>query len=531
MKLRMLLSFLLIITLQACVPVKDKIYQGKEQPAFETPEWFKSAIFYEIFVRSFKDSNGDGIGDFKGLTSKLDYLNSKSKKSLGISAIWLMPINPSPSYHGYDVTDYKQINPQYGSMADFEIFLKEAHKRGIKVIMDLVINHSSSQHPWFEAAASSPTSPYREFYSWKKSMPEGWGTPWGGGNSSSVWNQRNGQYYYAAFWRGMPDLNHNSAGVRKEVKDMMSFWLKKGVDGFRLDAVRYFIETGGGNGQRDTAETHLLLQEYASFVKKENPNAVLVGEAWSPVASVAKYYGKNNELDSAFNFDLSKGIMRTVRKKDSSYLISVFAKMRKYYPACYNDATFLKNHDMSRIANSLIHKEKNMRMVASILFTLPGTPFLYYGEEIGMKGSKPDPDIRRPMQWSARANAGFTTGSPWRVATDGYQKLNVALQMRNKRSIWSHYQRLIKFRKSIKGIASSVYSDSKIVSNQSKNLVSYQLKTKDSRYLVFHNLADKKVSLNIKNIKMGKLWPRVGITKIYKSIKLPAMSSALFEMK
>src|SRR5512143_3600363 len=243
-------------------------------------DWADGGVFYEIFVRSFQDSDGNGTGDFRGLTSRLDYLNDgnpSTRNDLGVDAVWLMPIYPSPSYHGYDVTDYEHVNPDYGSEADFDSLLAGAHRRGIRVILDLVLNHSSAEHPWFQAASSDTTSRYRDWYIWSRTDP-GWGQPWNPAGKS--WHPGLGGYYYGIFWGGMPDLNFRNVEVRAEMERVAAYWLRRGVDGFRLDATRHLVEDGPGAGQNDTPGTHAFLREFSAAVRRVKPDAILVGENW-----------------------------------------------------------------------------------------------------------------------------------------------------------------------------------------------------------------------------------------------------------
>jgi alpha-amylase len=269
--------------------------------------WWDDAVFYEIFVRSFYDSNGDGIGDFNGLTEKLDYLNDgdpNTTDDLGISALWLMPIHPSPSTHGYDVTDYYAVNPQYGTMDDFRRLVLEAHHRGMRVIIDLVLNHTSSQHPWF-IQSQDPDSPYRNWYVWKKNDP-GFRGPW----NQQVWYPLNGEYFYSFFWQGMPDLNYTNSEVTTEMENVARFWLEDvGIDGFRLDAIGSLIEYGTQTIQ--TAATHNWLARFYRFYKAINPEAMTVGELWYPDDVVISYV-KNEEVDLAFEFDLAAAMIASV---------------------------------------------------------------------------------------------------------------------------------------------------------------------------------------------------------------------------
>jgi len=276
------LALVALVALAACgggAPAPSLVPAARA--AALSAEWWNGAVVYEVFVRSFRDSDGDGKGDLAGLISKLDYLNDgdpATATDLGIDAIWLMPIHPSPSYHGYDVTDYDGVNPDYGSSATMDTLIAECHKRGIKVILDFVPNHTSIQHPWFVDSATSVTSSHRDWYVWTPTNP-GWTQPWGTG---PTWYQVSGSgpWYYVVFWSGMPDLNWRNAAVRAEMDGIAGHWLTRGVDGFRLDAVRYLIEEGPGL-QQDRPETHTCLGNWTAGVLAANPHAMVVGESWA----------------------------------------------------------------------------------------------------------------------------------------------------------------------------------------------------------------------------------------------------------
>lgn len=415
-------------------------------------EWARGATFYEVFVRSFADSDGDGIGDLRGLTARLDYLNDgdpATTTDLGVEALWLMPIFASPSYHGYDTTDYRAINPDYGTLEDFQAFIAAAHARGIRVVVDLVINHTGADHPWFVESASSPASPKRDWYVWRADDP-GWMQPWGGG---PTWHEKNGTFFYGIFWSGMPDLNFANPAVRSEVESIADYWLERGVDGFRLDAARHIVADGPGDLQNDTPETHAFWREFAAHVRSVDPKALLVGENWTTNEKIAPYYGSTvavaggDELPMSFDFPLGSAILESVQMHDGSPVAETLAGVARLYPAWVLDGTFITNHDMPRVATQLNGTTAALRSAAAILLTLPGTPFVYYGEEVGLVGNKPDPDIRTPMPWNdSEAGGGFTTGTPWRPFARGRATANVAAQAGDPASLLSLYRRLIHLR-------------------------------------------------------------------------------------
>ncbi|MCK4408633.1 MAG: hypothetical protein KAW67_01020, partial [Candidatus Eisenbacteria sp.] len=343
--------------------------------------WWNDSVFYEVLVRSFYDSDGDGIGDLQGLTSKLDYLNDGdpgTDDDLGITGIWLMPINDSPSYHGYDAVDYRSINPDYGIMADFETFLAAAHARGIKVIIDYVMNHCSDQHPWFvESAQNNPD--YRDYFRWSPDDP-GYSGPWG----QDVWHWHPSDWYYGLFWSGMPDLNYETPAVRDSMFDTATYWLDTiGVDGFRLDAVLYILEEG--SQLQNTASTLSFWQDYNTHVKAVKPDVLSVGEAWTSTSTVLQYVTQDR-LDFCFEFDLSYATLGAVNWGDAGSLSDKADQVYHLYPHL-QFGTFLTNHDQDRTFTVVGEDEGKAKVAAGIYLTLPGIPFVYYGEEIGMVGS------------------------------------------------------------------------------------------------------------------------------------------------
>ena len=398
--------------------------------------WWNDAVFYEVFVRSFYDQNGDGKGDLKGLTAKLDYLNdgdSTTHTDLGVTALWLMPIMQSPSYHGYDVSDYRTVESDYGTNADFQTFIQEAHKRGIKVIIDLVMNHTSDQNPWFVQSAASIGSSYRNWYRWSATNPGG------------SWNSKNGAYYYAVFGSGMPDLNYAEANVKAEMFDIARYWLQDmHADGFRLDAVKYIFETA--TQTEDLPETIQFWKDFRISYKSVNPDAFAVGEAWTST-DIAKKYVENNGLDYCFEFNMASALVNAANNGNAAALRSAVENAMSSYPYL-QFGTFLTNHDQERVMSTLGNNVPKAKLAAQLLLSFPGIPFIYYGEEIGTLGPKPDENIRTPMQWNSTANAGFTTGTPWRAPQLDFATKNIAAQQSDTSSLWTTYNKMIQLRTS-----------------------------------------------------------------------------------
>src|SRR5258708_15325807 len=393
-----------------------------QRPDTTRRDWKRGGVCYEIFVRSYYDSDGDGIGDLNGVTQKLDYINDgnpHSKRSLGADCIWLMPVAQSPSYHGYDVSDYYRVARDYGTNDDFKRLVAAAHRRGIKALVDMVLNHASSEHPFFQEALRDTASPHRNWFRWSPTKPDQKG-PWG----QEAWHhsQVRDEYYYGIFWSGMPDLNYETPAVRDEAKKVARFWIEEmGVDGFRLDAVPYLVEEG--NKLAGTPGTHAMLHEYASYIRSIAPAAFTVGEVWDSVGAMLPYYP--DQLDSYFAFELSDAIINGVRTGSAKNLLRGYLRLQDTMPAD-RWSPFLRNHDQTRTLTELDGDVRRAKVAATLLLTLPGLPFVYYGEEIGMTGNKPDERLRTPMQWKGHSGGGFTTGKAWEAPQPDTLTANVA---------------------------------------------------------------------------------------------------------
>lgn len=423
-----------------------------EHDASHTGErWWDGEVFYEIFVRSFADSTegplaNDGIGDLRGLIERLDYLNDgdpETHDDLGVTGIWLMPIMQSTSYHGYDTTDYYAVEDDYGTNEDFRELMKQAHARGIRVIVDLVLNHSSSKHPWF-IDAQKPGSEYADWFIWSGHNP-GYKGPWG----QRVWHELKGpggepagRWYFGAFSSGMPDLNYRNPAVTKEMLKATRFWLEDmNADGFRLDAIKHMIEEG--EAQEHTAATHEWLRGFYTFYKKVNPQALAVGEVWTDSPTVATYVG--DEMDLAFEFDQAYATIHTAKTGEKERLAKAQKASWELFPHA-QFATFLANHDMDRTMSQLEGDHEKGKLAATLQMTSPGVPFVYYGEEIGMSGNGGDPNVRGPMQWTAGEHVGFSTVKPWYKLGENRGGVNVAEQEGDEDSLLNLYKRLIHLR-------------------------------------------------------------------------------------
>lgn len=444
--------------------------------------WWHTATVYEIWPRSFKDSDGDGNGDFNGMTSKLDYL-----KDFGVDTIWLTPVFEAPSYHGYDFQDFYSVERDYGTMPEFEHFIAESHSRGIKVILDLVLNHISDQHAWFVKSAGNEPG-YEDYFIWRDRRPAGWGQAWSDkANPEAVWhwNATRKAYYYGAFGASQPDVNLRNPKVVAELDALAAFWLKKGVDGFRLDAVRYAIEDGPLSQQADTQATLDYWTGFTQRVKAINPEALLVGEAWAALHTTGRYRNGGQGLDAAYDFDFGNIVIdilnpKAVPRADFGTLSdtnisnkrdSLWTNLQQRAAAAPMGyfSPFLTNHDQNRIMHTLEGDTAKARIAASLLLTSPGTAYLYYGEEIGLSQHNIGEDRyrRAPMQWNDDANAGFnTTDRNWidLPAPQGYRGdqgawwsnywkqqrgkgHSVAAQQTDPASLYNHYKRLLAVRR------------------------------------------------------------------------------------
>jgi alpha-amylase len=413
-------------------------------------------VFYEIFVRSFQDSDGDGIGDLDGVTARLDYLSG-----LGIDGIWLTPIFPSPSYHGYDATDYMSVADVYGGMPALQRLLAGAHQRGMVVFLDIAINHTSNQHPWFLDSKSGTSSSLRDRYLWSDHDPD-WSEAIGHWYQLSPEN-----LYYSTFSQYMPDLNWRDPGTLPEVEKILTFWKEQGVDGFRLDAARYYVK--GPEGEADMPETHEAIQEFAQATRDGYPGTFFVGEIWAEWDTIFPYINSGSELDSAFAFPLAFSLIDSLKEGTPESLTAAIAELANSGVSADHISPIITNHDMDRASTQLEldrrrhgrHRKKKktatgreqLTLAATLLLTLPGTPFLYYGEEIGMgngRGSAFPGDYakRTPMQWTTDPNHGFTPveAHPWLGFSSDNPDLTVESQTADSTSLLQAYQTLISIR-------------------------------------------------------------------------------------
>lgn len=459
--------------------------QDQDLSTEQSQLWYKNAVFYEVYVRAYSDSDGDGHGDLHGLTQKLDYL-----KALGVDCIWLLPIYPSPLRDdGYDIADYYGILGEYGSLNDFKVLLDSAHRKGIRVITDLVLNHTSDQHPWFQAARSDRNSPYRDYYVWSDTDQRYQDARiifLDTETSNWTWDEVAGQYYWHRFYASQPDLNFDNPAVQQEMLKVVDHWLEMGVDGFRVDAVPYLFEREGTDCE-NLPETHAYLKSLRRHVDEHFPGRVLLCEANQWPQDVRPYFGDGDEFHMGFHFPIMPRIYMALKAEDASSLRWILERTPPIPDNC-QWCTFLRNHDeltlemvteeerqwmwqeyageprmrlnlgiRRRLAPLLDNNQRKIALANSLLFSLPGSPTIYYGDEIGMGDNIWLPDrngVRTPMQWKPETNAGFSTADPDElysplISDPEYspEAVNVQSVKNDLDSIWYKVRRMIQVRK------------------------------------------------------------------------------------
>ncbi|HEX3815830.1 MAG TPA: maltose alpha-D-glucosyltransferase [Mycobacteriales bacterium] len=490
----------------------------------DDPEWYRRAVFYEVLVRGFADSNGDGSGDLKGLTEKLDYL-----QWLGVECLWLPPFFASPLRDGgYDVSDFCSVLPEFGTIEDFQQLLAEAHARGLRIIIDFVMNHTSDQHPWFQASRNDPEGPYGDFYVWRDTdeeyadariifvdtEPSNW-----------TFDPVRRQYYWHRFFHHQPDLNFENPAVQDAIIEALRFWLDLGIDGFRLDAVPYLFEEEGTNCE-NLPKTHDVLKRVRQIIDEDYPGRVLLCEANQWPADVVEYFGKGDECHMAFHFPVMPRLFMAVRR-ESRYPVSEIMAQTPDIPEGCQWGVFLRNHDeltlemvsdeerdymwseyahdprmkanigiRRRLAPLLGNDTNQLELFTALLLSLPGSPVLYYGDEIGMGDNiwLGDRDgVRTPMQWSPDRNAGFSTCDPARlnlpVVMDpvyGYQTVNVESQTRNSASLLHWTRRMIAVRKEHPTFGQGSYHE---IGSRNPTVLCYVRELGDDVVLCVNNLS------------------------------------------
>jgi maltose alpha-D-glucosyltransferase/alpha-amylase len=521
-----------------------------------TNQWYRRAVFYELHVRAFKDSTGDGNGDLGGVIEKLDHL-----QDLGVDCIWLLPIYQSPLRDGgYDISDFNAIHPDYGSLADFERLVEAAHARGLRVIADLVVNHTSDQHPWFVESRASLDNPKRGWYVWSDTdqrYADARVIFLDSEDSNWTLDPISGQFYWHRFYSHQPDLNYDSPAVRQAMLDVMDFWLAKGIDGFRVDAVPYLIEREGTNCE-NLPETHAVLKGMRRFVDERWPEALLLCEANQPPAEVKHYFGAGDEFHLAFHFPLMPRLFMALRNGDTGKLRAIMRQTPDIPDSC-GWCTFLRNHDeltlemvsdeerewmwreyapdprmrlnqgiRRRLAPLLDNNVEKIMLAHHVLFSLPGAPVLYYGDEIGMGDDihLPDRDgVRTPMQWDDSPNAGFSDAPPGALyaplidnADYSYRRVNVVAQRADPGSLLNRLKGLIAFRKRYPGLATGSLA---ILEPENRAIFAVVREAAEGVFVIAHNLsaAPQQTALDLAAyaggepvdlLAEGRGWPPIG---------------------
>lgn len=511
--------------------------------------WYKNAIVYCLDVETYMDGNGDGIGDFEGLTQRLNYL-----AGLGITCIWLMPFYPTPNRdNGYDVMDFYNVDPRLGSLGDFVEFTRLASERGVRVIIDLVVNHTSTQHPWFQAACQDRHSKYHNFYVWSQEKPKdahkGIVFP---GVQETTWtySEQVGKYYFHNFYEHQADLNIANPEVQEEISKIMGFWLKLGVFGFRIDAAPFLIELRGIEDQAEGADPYAYLKEMREFLSWRCGDAILLAEANVPMEHVPPYFGDGDKMQMLFHFMANQHVILALAQEQAEPIVRGL-KAPPDIPATGQWAHFIRNHDelsLDKLSDTeqeeiltrfkqdkeqvwiydrgirrrfppLIDNDpQRLRLAYSLMFTLPGTPVLFYGEEIGLGDDLSQPErnsIRPPMQWSGEANAGFSTASADKLIrpviaddTYGYQQLNVIDQRRDTNSLLNWMERAIRVRKECPEFGWGTWS---LIETHHPSVFAHRCEWRGGTVLAVHNLSKKacKVTLELK-AEDGKLIDLLG---------------------
>ena len=492
--------------------------------------WYLNAFFYEVHVRAYCDTSGDGKGDIKGLISKLDYI-----KNLGVDCIWILPIYPSPlNDDGYDIADYYDVHPDYGTLNDFKELVKEAHQRGLKIIADIVLNHTSDQHPWFQESRLSKSSPYREYYVWsetKKKYEDARIIFLDTEESNWSYDEAADMYYWHRFYASQPDLNYDNPTVIQEMKNVMKFWLDMGIDGFRADAVPYLIEREGTNCE-NLPETHAILKKFRAFLDQNYDGKILLAEANQWPEDVRPYFGDGDEFHMGFHFPLMPRVYMALRKGDASAIHWIMDQTPDI-PENTQWCTFLRNHDeltlemvteaerqwmwseyspdprmrlnlgiRRRLAPLLDNDHRKILLANAIIYALPGAPIIYYGDEIGMGDNIWLFDrngVRTPMQWNDNKNAGFSIADPEElyapvINSDKYsfREVNVEAAYNDPDSLLNKMRNLIKLRKS--NTIFSVGSYEFLAKEQSGFLVILRT-DQEKNVLCVNNLTDKMDSI------------------------------------
>jgi maltose alpha-D-glucosyltransferase/alpha-amylase len=521
--------------------------------------WYKDAVIYQAHVRAFYDSNNDGVGDFQGITQKLDYL-----QGLGVNTLWLQPFYPSPLRDdGYDIADYQNIHPSYGTLDDFDRFISEAHRVGLRVVTELVINHTSDQHPWFQAARRAPSgSPEREFYVWSDTNQKYQGVRiifTDTETSNWRWDDVAGAYYWHRFFHHQPDLNFDNPAVIEAVINVMQFWMDRGVDGLRLDAIPYLIEREGTICE-NLDETHQVLKTIRAALDVRYPDRMLLGEANQWPADVRPYFGEGDECHMAFHFPLMPRMFMGIRQEDRHPITEILRQTPDIPDNC-QWAMFLRNHDeltlemvtdeerdymyqayaadpqmrinvgiRRRLASLLENSRRRIELLHSLLFSMPGTPVIYYGDEIGMGDNIYLGDrngVRTPMQWTGDRNAGFSRADPARLyappimdAVYGYQGLNVEAQERAPFSLLNWMKRMIGLRKQSKVFGRGTID---FLGAQNRKVLAYVRRYEGETVLCVANLARtvQPVELNLSRFKGMTPVEMLGLTEFPRIGELP----------
>lgn len=462
----------------------------------KTENWWTGKVFYTVFVRSFYDSNGDGIGDLKGLQDKLDYLNDgnpTTDSDLGITAICILPVFSSVKYDGSDVVDYRKIQPELGTADDLEAVVAAAHERGMKVIIGLELNHTSSEHPWFKESSQSADHPRRNWYVWSKSDP-GFKDSFG----RTIWHPSDFGFYFGYYGPEKPDLNFRESAVTAEMKETVSYWYDKtGIDGLRMGSAGLLIEEEKNLTQ--TKSTQEWWRDFFSFQRNISPALLSVGEIFSNTSGLVPF--TDGKLDFCMEYSLSETISEAMVTGTN---VQLRRKLTEVVNTLSNQqfGVLLSDHNRQRMASVLAGDNLKLKAAATLMLTIPGIPHLYYGEELGMKGGKNEMEVRSPLQWSSNSAAGFTSGTPWYPVQLDYRIVNIQSQLSDTASVLNHYRRFIGFRNSIQALQSGNFEP---VNTSSSSLIAFLRTGRKESVLVIQNLSGSTVREPLLSITDGSL--------------------------
>lgn len=521
------LTLVALVTLAACNGNGEAPSQDVPDMRDASPDFSQNAdVCYQIFPISYADSTGDGDGDLLGIAENVEYLS----ETLNVDCVWLNPFNPSPSYHKYNVTDYYGIDETFGTMEDFETFMDVMDDHDIDVVMDFVINHTDFNHIWFQRSRMEEDD-YGEWYNWLDADEH---SEW---HNTGGWHEHEGRYYYGSFWDQMPELNYDHPAVRDEIYRIAEYWIDKGIDGFRIDAARHIYDDNQYPREFDTHQANIdFFKEFNDAVKDVDENVYIVGEIWSYNEQYVSTYLEG--MDSAFNFGFADSLKSAILNSEHHDVIDELIDTREVYDDVrddYIDSVFLTNHDMDRVLNEFNEDTGRAKLAARILLSLPGTSWIYYGEELGMSGEKPDPDIRQPFIWGEdnpyNVEGSTVTGYHGDIAAwDAYNESldGVDAQLENPDSILNAYIDMIDLKQTHTPLNSGELIS---VSNDTDEIMAYRRVSEDSEYLVLHNMSRVEATVNLDMDQTQEIYASHPMAPDGQTMTFEPLSTIIYEIE